>query len=66
MFGFVAADPTKLSPEETEIYRGAYCGLCHALNSRHGSLARLTLNYDMTFLVLLLSSIYKVGFERCE
>ncbi len=66
MFGFVAADPTKLSPEETEIYRGAYCGLCHALNLRHGSLARLTLNYDMTFLVLLLSSIYKVGFERCE
>ena len=69
MFGYVIANPDSLTPEELERYKSCYCGLCRALKSRHGGLARLTLTYDMTFLVLLLESMYEPdsnsGYERC-
>ena len=59
MFGFVVANQQALSPEELQRYRAVYCGLCRALGSRHGATARLTLTYDMTFLILLLNSLYE-------
>ncbi len=59
MFGYIIASVDALSPEQRERYRGCYCGLCRALKQRHGSLSRLTLNFDMTFLVMLLSSMYE-------
>ena len=69
MFGFVVANTEALTDEQTERYKGAYCGLCRTLQKRHGDLSRLTLNYDMTFLVLLLSSMYEpeeeCGAGRC-
>jgi len=63
MFGYVVANLDKLSEEEKQQYRSCYCGLCNALGTRHGSLSRITLTYDMTFLVLLLSALYQ---EKCE
>ena len=69
MFGFVIADLGALSEEQLKRYRGAYCGLCRTLRTRHGELSRLTLNYDMTFLVLLLNAMYEpeetAGSGRC-
>ncbi len=69
MFGYVIANPDSLTPEELNRYKSCYCGLCRTLKSRHGSLARLTLTYDMTFLILLLESMYEpeieTGEERC-
>ena len=69
MFGFVIADAGALSETQLVRYRGAYCGLCRRLKARHGELSRLTLNYDMTFLVLLLSAMYEpeetAGSGRC-
>ena len=59
MFGYLAADSSKLEPEQLKRYKACYCGLCRCLRERHGDLARLTLNYDMTFLVLLLQSLYE-------
>ena len=64
MFGYVSADSALLGEEDMKLYRSVYCGLCHALSLRHGAFARLTLNYDMAFLALLLSSVYGVGFEK--
>lgn len=66
MFGYLAADPRHLSEEEFVRYRACYCGLCRSLRKRHGSLSRLTLNYDMTFLVLLLESLYEPEENRGE
>ena len=70
MFGYLAADPARLSPEELARYKACYCGLCRCLQERHGTLSRLTLNYDMTFLVLLLLilaiatfGIYGAGYD---
>ena len=59
MFGFVTAQLKLLSEEQAARYRQCYCGLCHSLKERHGELARFTLTYDMTFLILLLSSLYE-------
>ena len=59
MFGHVQANLADLSEEEKERYRSAYCGLCHTLGKRHGMLTRLTLTYDLTFLSLLLTSLYE-------
>lgn len=53
-----------LSESEQARYRSAYCGLCHTLGSRYGFTARLSLTYDLTFLTLLLSSLYEPE-ERC-
>lgn len=59
MFGYVIARKDTLSEEQLARYRGCYCGLCHALKERYGGLHRLALNYDMTFLILVLSSLYE-------
>lgn len=59
MFGLLAASPQLLSEEELSRYKAAYCGLCRNLGTRYGSFSRLTLNYDMTFLILLLNALYE-------
>lgn len=64
MFGYVLALEDQLTPESWQRYRGAYCGLCRTLGTRFGQRTRLTLTYDMTFLVLLLSSLYEPQ-EQC-
>ena len=69
MFGYVLINKPELKIREFEKYRSYYCGLCHALNDEYGPLGRLTLNYDMTFLVMLLSDLYdeedKTEYARC-
>ena len=69
MFGCLIADQTKLSDAEKTRYKGCYCGLCKVLNERHGLFGRVALTYDMTFLVLLLTSMLEPGesdgMERC-
>lgn len=69
MFGYVTVAKDGLSKEAQERYRAFYCGLCRRLRMRHGSLSRITLSYDLTFLYILLSSLYEPeenkGEERC-
>ena len=69
MFGYVTADAASLTPEQEQRYRSVYCGLCRCIGQRHGQSARLSLTYDMAFLVLLLGSLYepeeKRGQGRC-
>jgi hypothetical protein len=59
MFGYLSAETRLLTQNELDRYKACYCGLCRCLRERHGGLARLTLNYDMCFLVLLLQSLYE-------
>lgn len=69
MFGYVIANSDILSEAEKARYKAVYCGLCHALGQRHGRFGRLTLNYDMVFLILVLNSLCEPdvseGQERC-
>lgn len=59
MFGYVVVNKPELKIKEFDIYKGYYCGLCNSLHKRHGIIGQLTLTYDMTFLALLLSSLYE-------
>lgn len=69
MFGYVTIAAGALTQEQRDRYRAAYCGLCHALEHRYGAIGRLTLSYDLTFLYLLLGSLYEpeetLGKARC-
>ena len=69
MVGYLIASASSLTEEERIRYKATYCGLCRTLKDRHGQISRLTLNYDMTFLILLLQSLYepeeKSGVETC-
>ncbi len=69
MFGYVLVNKPELKIKDFEKYRSYYCGLCHALDDGHGLRGRLTLNYDMTFLIMILSDLYEeeetVEFSRC-
>lgn len=66
MFGYLIAADKVLQEEELARYKAVYCGLCRSLKRCFGQTARLTLNYDMTFLVLLLSSLYEPEEEAGE
>ncbi|QUH29557.1 DUF5685 family protein [Vallitalea guaymasensis] len=59
MFGYVQIDKLELKVREYMTYKGYYCGLCMALKHNYGNLSRLTLNYDMTYLVIILTSLYE-------
>ena len=60
MFGYININRKDLSPENLDIYQSYYCGLCHALKQDSGIKAQMFLNYDMTFLILLLTGLYEL------
>lgn len=64
MFGYVITNENTLSPEQKELYRAHYCGVCRALGTRHGTKASATLSYEMTFLSLFLCSVYEQAEEE--
>jgi hypothetical protein len=57
VFGYVIPLKGELKVKEYEVFKSYYCGLCSAIGEKSG-ISRLTLTYDMTFLGLLLSSVY--------
>jgi len=71
MFGYVVPNQAALSDEAQKRYRTAYCGLCRRIDALHGLRGRFTLSYDLTFLNLLLCSLYEgeteasSGHDRC-
>lgn len=69
MFGYVRINKMDLTFREFDYYKGYYCGLCKYLKENHGEISRLSLNYDITFLILILTALYKldsdITYERC-
>ncbi len=59
MFGYVSASLKELTQEQKLRYNAVYCGVCRNIRSRAGQAARLNLSFDMTFLALLLMSLYE-------
>lgn len=57
MFGYVTPCKMELKIKDFEKFKAYYCGLCRSIKRSYGNLPRLTLNYDMTFLALLLDSL---------
>ena len=59
MFGYVMINKGDLKIREFEVYQSFYCGLCRKLKERYGFMGQMTLNYDLTFLAILLTGLYE-------
>ena len=66
MFGYVVINKPELKFKEFDVYKSFYCGLCYSLRSRYGFVGQFTLSYDMTFLVMLLTSLYEPKVAHSE
>lgn len=69
MFGYVNIYKPELKMKDFYKYKAYYCGLCKTLKDKYGSFGQMTLTYDMTFLIILLTSLYESntehGIDRC-
>lgn len=69
MFGYITPYKDELKVREYNTFKAYYCGLCKTLGSEFNQAVRLGLNYDFTFLGLLLSSLDekkdKIKYEGC-
>ena len=54
MFGYVRPVRPELKCRDFDLYRATYCGMCRCLRRRYGLIAPMLLNFDFTFLALLL------------
>lgn len=59
MFGYIIINKDELKIKDFNLYRSFYCGLCQELKREYGSLGQLSLSFDMTFLILLLTGLYE-------
>ena len=64
MLGVMTIRKDEMKFREFDQYRGYYCGLCHSIGKRCGSVCRLALSYEMTFLAMLLTSLYEPDTTR--
>lgn len=64
MFGYVMINKGDLKVREFETYQSFYCGLCRKLKERYGFSGQMTLNYDLTFVVMLLTGLYEPKVKR--
>lgn len=70
MFGYVTVCEPELKIKDFRKYRSYYCGLCQTLKEKYGFSGQMTLTYDMTFAILLLTSLYecesRIEQHRCK
>lgn len=69
LFGYVTPLKGELKVKDFGRFKCYYCGLCCHIKKQFGNIPRLALNYDMTFLGLLLDGInpdeIEVSSHRC-
>lgn len=59
MLGVMMIRKEELKFREFDRYQGFYCGLCRAIGNRCGGACRMALSFEMTFLSMLLTSLYE-------
>lgn len=64
MLGVMTVRKEELKIREFDRYRAFYCGLCRAIGQRCGSVCRMALSFEMTFLAMLHTALYES--ETCE
>lgn len=66
MFGYILPDKPNLYMKDYALYRAFYCGLCHQIGRCQGQCMRLAVNYDVTFVSILMHGLkYKeLPFEK--
>lgn len=66
MFGYINIYKPELKMKDFYKYKAYYCGLCKTLQDRYKVVGQMTLSYDMTFLIILLTSLYESKTVRKE
>ncbi len=66
MFGYINVNREKLNPADRQMYQSYYCGLCQKLKESFGRKGQVLLNYDMTFLIVLLTGLYELEDVKSE
>lgn len=64
MFGYVNINKPELKMKDFYKYKAYYCGLCKTLKDKYGTFGQMTLSYDMTFLIVFLTSLYESDTEK--
>lgn len=64
MFGYIIVNKQEMKFREFDLYRAYYCGFCQELKKYYGKTGQMTLSYDLTFLILLLTSLYEAQTEE--
>lgn len=59
MFGYIAINKAEMKFKDYDTYHSYYCGLCKRLKDNYGRSGQMTLTYDMTFLIVLLTGLYE-------
>lgn len=69
MFGYIIINKSEMKFKEFDIYHSYYCGLCRKIKEKYGFTGQISLSYDMTFLLMLLTGLYEppteVGSCKC-
>lgn len=66
MFGYINMNRSELNDENKKAYQAYYCGLCRKLKTNCGAKGQMLLNYDMTFLIVLLTGLYELENDTSE
>ena len=66
MFGYIRPAKERLNAHDEELFQAVYCGLCHELGRKYGFSARFVLNFDFTFLAILLSEAGAPACTSCR
>ena len=66
MFGYIVMNKPEIKFKDFDLYRSFYCGLCRELKSKYGISGQISLTYDMTFVVILLSALYEEKVKKLD
>jgi len=70
LFGYVTPLKAEMKVKDFARFKCYYCGLCCHIKKDFGNIPRMSLNYDMTFLGLLLDALnpeeLEVSIHRCS
>ena len=63
MFGYIYPFKPDLKIKYYSVFKNYYCSLCHEIKKNYGNLPRVSLNFDTTFMAILLDSFSNKKFD---
>lgn len=57
MFGYILPDKPNMFMRDYALYKSFYCGMCKSIKCHQNTILRLSVNYDVTFINILLHGI---------
>ncbi|MDR0198510.1 MAG: DUF5685 family protein, partial [Methanomassiliicoccaceae archaeon] len=64
MFGYTVPSYSVMSASDLAVYRSCYCETCHRLKRDYGIISTAAVNYDMTFIGMILNAMSGNGIRE--